>query len=346
MPSIIPISPTWKLDLKHGAARLASTPGAERIAIAAEDSVISVIDRGQSSVQKIKVSEPAGHLAINSTGDSLAVVGASHNLQILSLDSAKFGREIVRLGTQVPDACEFSRDDNFLWTVGLLPDDDGEILCYDTRSWQIVGRHRFTPLIGGCGFMLTVHPREDVLGLWACGGPDEVWNYSLRLTAPGIEFQHQPELDGLTPLCFNTRGDRFVGLRGCDLESFSFPSCESLYPPMSGTDVDENEDDRFAESMCFLDSSADDRVLAATTEGRCLVVALERGEVIAEAVLEGHEPKPCYQVYTSLSKKIDDRLCSDLHGFTPVGSNSILSVHTNGRASNRQDTLLLWKYAG
>jgi len=115
---------------------------------------------------------------------------------------------------------------------------------------------------------------------------------------------------------------------------------------MSGIDVDDNEDDRFAESMCYLDSSADDRVLAATTEGRLLVVALERGKVIAEAVLEGHEPKPCYQVYTSLSKKIDDRLCSDLHGFTPVGSNSILSVHTNGRASNRQDTLLLWKYAG
>jgi hypothetical protein len=92
-----------------------------------------------------------------------------------------------------------------------------------------------------------------------------------------------------------------------------------------------------------LDSREDDRVLAATTEGRLFIVALERGEIITELKLEGHEPKPCYQVYKSLSKTEDDRVCSDLHSFTSMGSNLILSVHTNGRASNRQDTVLLWE---
>jgi hypothetical protein len=64
--------------------------------------------------------------------------------------------------------------------------------------------------------------------------------------------------------------------------------------------------------------------------------------MIAEVALEGHEPKPCYQVYTSLSKS-DDQLCTDLHAFTAVGSGLILSVHTNGRASNRRDSILLWR---
>jgi hypothetical protein len=334
------VRPIWKLDLHHAATMIASTPGAKRIAINSEGPFISLADIDRSELRTIKLSEPARHVAIDSRGESLAIVSASHKLQVLGLESSTFGHELARLEAPVYDVCAFSRDDSLLWTVGLLPDDTAEIYCYDSRSWEIIGRHRFRPLIGGCGFILTIHPQEDLVGLWACGGPDEIWNYWIRLTTAGIELQHQQELDGSTAPCFNTRGDRFVVLNGYDLAAFSFPDCKNLYPPM--TAMDENEDDMFAESMCYLDSAADDHVLASTSEGRIFVVALEHGEMVAEVVLEGHEPKPCYQVYIALSKT-DDRLCSDLHSFISEGDNLNLSVHTNGRASNRRDTILLWR---
>jgi hypothetical protein len=44
----------------------------------------------------------------------------------------------------------------------------------------------------------------------------------------------------------------------------------------------------------------------------------------------------------SLSQN-DGRLCTDLHTFITVGADLILSVHTNGKASNRKDSLLLWR---
>ena len=236
--------------------------------------------------------------------------------------------------------CVFTRW-KLLWTVGLIFADFAEIRCYEVGSWNLIAQQRFKPLIGGCGFIFSLHPTVDILGLWVCGGPNHVWTYWLRLTTDGIEFDYQPELDGGTPPSFNSRGDRFVVLNDYELAAFSFPNCRQLYQPMSAMDEDEDEDDSFTESLCYLDSTENDRVLAATNEGRIFVLSLEPGKIIAEVLLEGHEPKPCCQVYKSLSPT-DDHLYSDLHFFSSVGSNLILSIHTNGRASNRRDTILLW----
>ena len=53
-----------------------------------------------------------------------------------------------------------------------------------------------------------------------------------------------------------------------------------------------DEDDTWTESMCYLDSAANDRVLASTNDGRLFVVGLEHGERVAEVALAGHEPRP------------------------------------------------------
>ena len=79
-----------------------------------------------------------------------------------------------------------------------------------------------------------------------------------------------------------------------------------------------------------------------TNEGRVFVVAQAKGEKIAEVALEGHEPKPCHQVYPALSRS-ETHLCTDLHAFAAVGNNLVLSVHTNGKTTNRKDTLLIWR---
>lgn len=332
----LPISPLWKLDLTHAVTGVAATPGAKRIAIKSEDAFISVADFGESRIQKIQLPERALHIAIDPNGDFLAVVSESRTISVLGLDSSNVGQELFHFGEAVHDVCTFSVDGRLLWTVGLVTDDFAEIRCYENRTSNLIAHHRFRPLIGGCGFIFTLHPKEDRLGLWVCG-PDEVWNYWISLTSHGIEFRHQLELDGSTPPCFNSSGDRFLVLIQSELAAFSFPNCEELYEPIIATD----EDDPFAESTCYLDSGEGDRVLVATNDGRLMLIAFEGAEIISEVWLEDHEPKPCYQVYTSLSKT-DDQLCTDLHYFTRVGSNLILSVHTNGRASNRRDTILVW----
>ena len=337
--SSLPIRPIWTLDLTHAATSVAATAGAKRIAVNAEGPFISVADLGESRIQTIPLHEPARHVAINSNGDLLAIVGASNTMEVLTLESGRFGQALYRFDQAAHDMCAFSRDGKLLWTVGLIFAEFAEIRCYEVGSWNVIAQQRFKPLIGGCGFVLTLHPRDDILGLWVSGGPDHVWTYWLELTTNGIEYEYQPELDGGTPPSFNSRGDRFVILNDCELAAFSFPNCRKLYQPMSA--MDEHEDNPFAESLCYLDSAENDRVLAATNEGRMFVLSLEPGKIIAEVFLEGHEPKPCYQVYKSLSQT-DDQLCSDLHFFSSVGSNLILSVHTNGRASNRRDTILLW----
>ena len=162
-------------------------------------------------------------------------------------------------------------------------------------------------------------------------------NYWLRLTPAGIDLQHQPELDGCTPPCFNARGDRFVARNGYDLAAFAFPSCQRVHSPVTPGE----QDDEWAESLSYVDAG-DDRVLASTNEGRVFVVAQAEGEKIAEVALEGHEPKPCHQVYPVLSRS-ETHLCTDLHAFAAVGNNLVLSVHTNGKTTNRKDTLLIWR---
>jgi hypothetical protein len=332
------VRPVWSLQLDHPARRVTATPGGTRIAIAAEGPLVSVAAIDDAIAQRIRLSEPAQDIAFSPDASALAIVTASRTLQILGLESTGLGRERARWETPVYDACTFSRDGRWLWTVGIGPDEIAEIHCYDARSGTAVGEHRFTPFIGGCGFVFTVHPHEDVVGMWACGGPDELWNYWIRLTSGGVEFQHQPELDGWTPPCFNARGDRFGALNGNELAAFAFPECREVY----SRSTPEDEDQGWAESMCYVDSASDDRLLASTPEGRVFLVGLDRGETIAEVALEGHEPRPCHQVYTSLSRS-DDQLCTDLHTFSGVGNNMVLSVHTNGKASNRKDTLLLWR---
>jgi hypothetical protein len=334
----VPVRPVWALHLDHAATRVAATPGATRIAIAAEGPLISLAAIGESARQTIRLSEPARDVAVSPDAASLAVVSASRTLLVLSLESGTFGRERVRSDAPVHDACAFARDGRSLWTVGVLRDENAEIRCYDARSGAVIGDRRFKPLIGGCGFVFTVHPREDVLGLWACGGPDELWNYWIRPTAGGVDLQHQPELDGWTPPCFNARGDRFVAMNGYDLAAFAFPNCQSVYSPVTP----EEEDDAWAESLCYFDSEGDDRVLTSTNDGRVFVVGLQEGETIAEIALEGHEPRPCHQVYTALSPS-DDHLCTDLHRFEGLGDNLVLSTHTNGKTTNRKDTLLVWR---
>jgi hypothetical protein len=331
------VKPAWTVSLNHPATRVTSTPDAKRIAIASDAPLISLAGVGQSRIQSVRLTKPAGHLAISSDGDVLAVVNASHTLQLLGLGAGTFGYELARLDEPVHDVCEFSRDQAMLWSVGLVSNDVAEIRCYETPTLRVISKHQFQLPIGQCGFLLTVHPQQDVLGLWACGGPDEIWNYWIRIADDAIELRHEPELDGCTPPCFNTRGDRFVVLEGYDLLAFSFPECGMLYDPMTS----EDEDDSWAERMTYLNSAGDDHVLATTNESRLFIVGLEQAKVIAEVYLEGHEPKPCYEVYRSLSKT-DDGLCTDLHSFISVGSDIILSTHTNGRASNRQDAVLLW----
>jgi hypothetical protein len=335
MPLLVP--PVWTLQLDHAATSVAATEGATRVAIASEEPLVSVAAIGDSSIQTLRLSEPARDLALNPDASFLAVVGASRALKVFGLGSDGFGRELQRWDTPVYDACTFSRDGRLLWTVGIRPDEVAEIHCYDARTGEAIGEHRFEPLIGGCGFVFTVHPREDLIGLWACGGPDDMWNYWIRLASAGIDFQHQPELDGWTPPRFNAPGNRFCTLSGYELAAFGFPDCQRLYSHA----LSEEDDDGWAESLYYVDSAADNRLLASTNEGRIFLVALEERETIAEVALEGHEPRPCYQVYTALSRS-DDRLCSDLHTFSGVGNSLVLSVHTNGKTRYRKDTLLLW----
>jgi len=334
-----PIKPIWAVNLNHPATRIASTDDGKTTAIASDGPLISVVFTAEtqaSSIHTIKLAEPVRELAIESDGKSLAVINASHKLQLLQLDLSSFGNKLSRCEEPVHDTCEFSRDGTKLWSVGLVSDVIAEIRLYDVPTLKLIASHRFKLPIGQCGFILTTHPQRDVIGLWACGGPDEVWNYWVNLTTTGIDVQHQKELDGSTPPCFNDRGDRFVVLNGYDLLSFSYPECSTLYEPVpSGED-----DECWAERMRYLNSTGEDRVLATTDENRLFVVALETGEVLGEVHLEGHEPKPCYEVYRALQN--EDGLCTDLHSFRAAGSNLVVSVHTNGRVSNRQDTVLCW----
>src|SRR4030095_9214833 len=125
-----------------------------------------------------------------------AVVNASRKLQLLQLDLKSFGNKLSACEEPVHDACEFSLDGTKLWSVGLVSDVIAEIRLYDLPTLNVIASHRFPLPIGQCCFILTPHPQRDVIGLWACGGPDEVWNYWIKLTANGIDVQHQPELDG------------------------------------------------------------------------------------------------------------------------------------------------------
>lgn len=126
-------------------------------------------------------------------------------------------------------------------------------------------------------------------------------------------------------------------MRGNELGAFTFPDCQRVYSDSSTA----AETDGWGDSLCYVESP-DDRLLVSANEGGIFVVALKQGQIIAEVALEGHEPRPCHQVYTALSRS-DDQVCSDLHPFVDVGNSLVLSVHTNGKTTNRKDTLFLWR---
>ena len=331
------VKPICTINLNHPATRLSSTPDAKQIVIGSDAPKLSVGGFDHPSIQSIEIARPARHIAISLDGEMLAVVDASYTLRLLTLRFNTFGEELARCDDRVHDVCEFSRDGTMLWSVGLIDNDVAEIRCYDFPTLKVISKHRFQLPIGQCGFMLTPHPREDLLGLWVCGGPDEAWNYWIDIAGNSIELRHQPELDGATPPRFNSRGDRFVVLNGYDLVAFSFPDCRMLFEPVSA----EDEDDVWAESMTYLNSPTDDHVLTSTNEARLLIVGLEQGEIVGEVHLERHEPRPAYEIYQSLPKS-ENHLCTDLHWFMAVGSDLIVSIHTNGKASDRRDSVLCW----
>ena len=102
-------------------------------------------------------------------------------MEVLTLESGRFGQSLYRFDEAAHDVCGFSRDGKLLWTVGLTFADFAENRCYEVGSWNLIAQQCFKPLISGCGFVLMLH---------LCGGPDHVWTYWLELTANGIELEY------------------------------------------------------------------------------------------------------------------------------------------------------------
>jgi hypothetical protein len=73
----------------------------------------------------------------------------------------------------------------------------------------------------------------------------------------------------------------------------------------------EDEDNPFAESLCYMDSRS---AIAGTEEGRIFLVDTERLRIEEEVAIEGHEPRPIGEYYPKLAK--ERGLGTDITWFT------------------------------
>ena len=232
--------------------------------------------------------------------------------------------------------CCFDESGDFLWAVGPISDDEIELHLVDTSDWSTVQTATTDDRFGESRCSLHGTSNSSLIALWIAAGQDGqriIW-----ARRRGSKFSCEPadQLVNTTPPVFSPDGSSFVVLNDdSTICKYEFPAMKRIGPLLES----EDEDNPFAESMCFLDQR---HILASTGEGRIFLIDTERMRIVEEVEVEGHEPRPIGEYYPSLAN--ERGLGTDITWFTRLGSTVVFIYRRDGgkALAGWKDSLLLY----
>jgi hypothetical protein len=259
-------------------------------------------------------------------------------LRVLSFDGSPIFEEATAPGML---CCRFDSSGDYLWCAARLSKDKVEIQLRETASWRILGRDVVQDPFGGSDASLHPDGGTKAMALWLAAGQDGQCVYSITRDGVRIGCALDPRLRDTTPPVFLPNSEEFLVNEGDDVKRYNAASAEDLAAEdLEAQDLGVcespfGEDDPFDCFMCYLNDSW---ALAGSVNGRIAVIHAPDMRILAELVVEGHEPRPAEAYFPALAD--DDAICTDISSFERVGDFVIFAYHLakpEGASSKREE---------
>jgi hypothetical protein len=338
------LKPDGRIDLEHRAYFLCGAPHQSVTVAAAEDGQLSIIRPDLKAVQLHRLSATIRAVAPHPSKPVLAWVdGESGSLtvqrldgsQILELDPPQLHEPTPEWIQRGFDACSYSQDGRCLWTVAALNAEDVLVQLHDAETGVTMESARIKDPFGGSSCSFHATGISSLTSLWLAG-QDGQQVYWLRRTGRGLSCTPEAALTNTIPPVFSPNGEQLLVVNDHHaICQFQFPGMQAVGSPLRPGD----QDNPFVESLCYL---SDRQALAGTNQQRLLVVDTVQMRVVAEACVEGHEPRPLKEYYPALVN--DTELGTDISYFARLGDVIIFAYRQDRGTglSGWKDTLLWW----
>jgi hypothetical protein len=336
-----PLIPRHTIDLQHKFNWMHGSPDGSRVVAASWSGEATWIDSSLGTTECRRLANKLEWLSVHPTERWVAYSEPAGG----SLAIEEFGGPpVARLAAVAPSAnarpnwkptfgsCLFNLTGDLLWTVAAASHTECEVALWDTRGWSPVAKYTFPDPYGDSFWWLSSTPDPDLTCLWIAAGQDGQQVRWLRWRGGKIGEERFDKLANCTPPAFSPGGSELLVL-GEDsvLCRMSFPGLEML-----GELAGENEDDPFAESMCYV---SDRQALAASNEGRIYLIDTQAMAIADEIGVAGHEPRPIGVYYPTLAA--EGGIATDLACFTRFGE-TVMFVFRGSGSDEATHSLAIW----
>jgi hypothetical protein len=206
------------------------------------------------------------------------VEGVSGSLLVLSFDGKQVAQvqppPITDGGSQslAPGFCDcyFDEGGDGLWLAAPISDDECQLSLVETKGWSVTRCKVVEDHFGQSSFLFHSTGKPGLVSLWVAAGQDGQEVYLLKQDRSSFSFIRVEELTNWVPPAFSQDGTELLTVtEDFAVCRYAFPSMKQLSPPLLSGD----EDNPFAESLCYLDSQ---HALAGTGDKGHSLLALLR----------------------------------------------------------------------
>jgi WD40 repeat protein len=339
-----PLKPDGRIDLEHRAYYLRGSPEKAEFIAASEDGHVSLVNLASKSARLHRPTTNLRAISPHPSEPLFALVdGVTGSLVIQTIDSKKIAQvEPPRIKEGASKSitpgfanCHFDETGDFLWVLAPVNDDECELSLVETKGWSVVQCAAVEDQFGVSAFSFHCTGKPGLVSLWIAAGQDGQQVYWLKREGVGFSLKKVDELTNCIPPVFSPDGSEFlVVTEDNSICRYAFARTKQIGSPLESGD----EDNPFAESLCYVE---DRRAIVGTGEGRIFLVETEKLRIEEEVAIEGHEPRPIGEYYSTLAK--ERGLGTDITWFTGLGSVIIFVFRRDrGKGLNGWKDSLLW----
>ncbi|MDR3406044.1 MAG: hypothetical protein P4L99_26395 [Chthoniobacter sp.] len=330
---MISVTPLTSTALDHRAYYVAVAARSGAIAAVSGEGAGTLIAADGSVLARLSLPE-ANAVAIHPDGTHLAlatnkalVLAASGRGAVVQSHSGKF------------DSCKYSTGGAWLWAVRRPSGDKAVIELRSASSLEIIATAGVEDPFGESQFILTFHPDDSSIAIWAAAGQDgqAIFWASYRNGALVVEQYDGPEAS--TPPSMSPEGDHFLIVADfAELRQCTYPNGPHRVV-LSWSD-DEGEDQDIGDYAAFAGYR---HAVLQSRNGLLSVVDLSEGGIIDEIAIAGHVPRPLSEIFTHLHENTS--MGTDLAQFVPLRDLTFLSVHHRVPFDplDRKDIMVTWR---
>jgi WD40 repeat protein len=336
------IKPDCRFDLPHRAHFLRGYRGSSVFMAASPDGQVSFVDMTLKTAQVSQAMRVTAICPHPSKPFTAWVDGSSGTLIVQNLAASRLVEiQPPQLFPSTSNAtkrgftdCYFDESGEALWLIAPLNADEAELSLVETEGWSVINKKVLQDPFGASDWSFHGTGRLDLTSLWIAAGQDGQQVRWLNRSGNTFSVEQADELVNCIPPAFSPDGSEFLVLAEDNtVRKYGFATMKEIGQPVDSG----NEDNPFAESLCYLDSG---HALASTGEGRTFLIDVRRMAVVDEVAINGHEPRPIGEYFPALAK--ESGWATDISWFARVGD-TIVFVYNRERGTASYDQKLWMK---